>query len=90
MLLHRIRQRLRTAPQRFQRAPLRVHGAVGVTFAQRAFRVAHPFIFHAPILDGKGALIGWIQKAGGNRTNILDRKWRVVARFTGQVLPLRP
>ena len=43
----------------------------------------------SPILDGKGALIGWIQRAGGNRTNILDRKGKVVARFTGQVLPLR-
>lgn len=44
----------------------------------------------SPILDGKGAVIGWIQRAGGSRMNILDRKGKVVARFTGQVLALRP
>ena len=43
----------------------------------------------SPILDGKGAVIGWIQRAGGNRTNILSRQGRVVARLTNQVLPLR-
>lgn len=43
----------------------------------------------SPILNGKGAVIGWFQRAGQNRTNILSRQGRVVARLTNQVLPLR-
>ncbi|MSU49021.1 MAG: hypothetical protein EXS37_08045 [Opitutus sp.] len=33
-----------------------------------------------PLLNERGVVIGWIQPAGAGRTNILDRKGRVVAR----------
>src|SRR5262249_37441977 len=41
LLLHRLRQALRAAPQRLQRPALGVDGAVGITLAELAFRLTH-------------------------------------------------
>src|SRR5262249_37629219 len=41
LLLHRLCEILRAAPQRLERAALRVDGAVGIALAELAFGIAH-------------------------------------------------
>lgn len=35
------------------------------------------------VRNGRGAVIGWLQSAGGSKVNVLDRRGRVVAREVG-------
>src|SRR5712692_9346731 len=50
LLLHRLREVLRPAPQRLERAALRVDGAVGVALADLALGLAHGFARRAELI----------------------------------------
>ena len=51
LLLHRLRQTLRTLAQSLERAPLQIDRAVGVAFAEAALGLAHGFAGAAEVVD---------------------------------------